>query len=88
MKKSIPTIREREGNEKIHSHNSGTGIRGFHSWERAGTRIAHPCPNTQPPFAKNLVHKANPIPQSSVWGLVKTIRLLFMHLTFVKKKTG
>ena len=31
MKKSIPEIREREGNEKIHSHNSGKGIRGFHS---------------------------------------------------------
>ena len=42
--KSIPEIREREGNEKIHSHNSGTGIRGFHSWEWTGTGIpAHPC---------------------------------------------
>ena len=29
---------------KIHSHNSGMGIRGFHSWEWTGTGIpAHPC---------------------------------------------
>ena len=33
MKKSIPKIQEREGNEKIHSHNSGKGIRGSHSWD-------------------------------------------------------
>ena len=26
MKKTIPEIREREENEKIHSHNSGIGI--------------------------------------------------------------
>ena len=39
----IPKIWEQEGNEKIHSHNSGTGIRGFHSWEWTGTGIpAHP----------------------------------------------
>ena len=51
LKKSIPTIREREGNEKnpfpqfgngkgmkkIHSHNSGMGIRGYHSQEFPGT---------------------------------------------------
>ena len=37
MKKNIPTIREREGNEKIHSHNSGTGIRGFNSRKWTGT---------------------------------------------------
>ena len=51
MKKSIPKIREREGNEKnpfpqfgngkgmkkIHSHNSGMGIRGYHSQEYPGT---------------------------------------------------
>ena len=58
MKKSIPTIREWEGNEKNsfphfgngkgmkknHSHNLGKGIRGFHSWEWTGTGIpAHPC---------------------------------------------
>ena len=44
MKKSIPKIREQEGNEKIHSHNSGMGIWGFHSWEWTGTGIpAHPC---------------------------------------------
>ena len=43
MKKPIPEIREREGNEKIHSQNSGKGIRGFHSWEWTGTGIlAHP----------------------------------------------
>ena len=43
MKKSIPKIWEREGNEKIHSRISGTGIRGFHSWEWMGTGIpAHP----------------------------------------------
>ena len=43
MKKNIPEIHEREGNEKIHSHNSGKGIRGFHSWEWTGTGIpAHP----------------------------------------------
>ena len=42
-KKNIPKIREREENEKIHSHNSGKGIRGFHSWEWTGTGIpAHP----------------------------------------------
>ena len=45
MKKNIPKIWEREGNEKIHSHNSGKGIRGFHSWEWTGTGIpAHPWP--------------------------------------------
>ena len=44
MKKNIPKIREREGNEKIHSQNSGKGIRGFHSWEWTVTGIpAHPC---------------------------------------------
>ena len=51
MKKSIPKIREREGNEKnlfqqfgnrkgmkkIHSQNSGMGIRGYHSQEFPGT---------------------------------------------------
>ena len=67
MDNSIPSIQEREGNEKktfpkfgngkgmkisnpkirerqkIHSHNSGMGIRGFHSWEWTGTGIpAHP----------------------------------------------
>ena len=31
MKKSIPKIREREGNEKIHSQNSGTG----REWKKA-----------------------------------------------------
>ena len=50
LKKSIPTIREREGNEKnpfpqfgngkgmknIHSHNSGMGISGYHSQEFLG----------------------------------------------------
>ena len=45
MKKNIPKIREREGNERIHSHNSGTGIKGFHSWEWTRTGIpAHPWP--------------------------------------------
>ena len=29
MKKSIPEIREREGNEKIHSHNSGRESEAF-----------------------------------------------------------
>ena len=44
MKKNIPEIREREGNEKIHSHNSGMGIRGSHSWEWTGKgNPAHPC---------------------------------------------
>ena len=43
-KTPIPKIREQEGNEKIHSHNSGKGIRPFHSWEWTGTGIpAHPC---------------------------------------------
>ena len=37
MKKSLPKIWEREGNEKIHSHNSGMGIRGYHSQEFPGT---------------------------------------------------
>ena len=51
MKKNIPEIREREGNEKIHSHNSGMGIRGFHSWEWRGTGIpAHPWFNSPPKF--------------------------------------
>ena len=48
-KKSIPEIRERkrEGNDKIHSHNSGTGIRGFHSRELTGTGIhTHPLVKT------------------------------------------
>ena len=37
-KKNIPRIWEPEGDEKKHSHDSGMGIRGFHSWEwkRAG----------------------------------------------------
>ena len=39
MNKSISEIREREGNEKIHSHNLGMGIRGFHSGQWTGTRI-------------------------------------------------
>ena len=44
MKKSISEVREPEGNEKINSHNSGMGIRGFHSWDWTGTGIpAHPC---------------------------------------------
>ena len=44
MKKTIPEIREWEGNEKIHSHNLGMGIRAFHSWEWTGAGIpAHPC---------------------------------------------
>ena len=44
MKKSIPKIREREGMKKIHSHNLGKGIRGFHSWEWTGKGApAHPC---------------------------------------------
>ena len=37
MKKSLPKIWEREGNEKIHSHNSGMGIRGYHSQKFPGT---------------------------------------------------
>ena len=27
------TVISKEGNEKIHSHNSGKGIRGSHSWD-------------------------------------------------------
>ena len=43
MKKNILKIREREGNEKIHTHNLESGIRGFYSWEWTGTGIpAHP----------------------------------------------
>ena len=37
MKKGIPEIREREGNEKKRSRNSGTGIRGYYSREWTGT---------------------------------------------------
>ena len=37
MKKGIPEIREREGNEKKRSQNSGTGIRGYYSREWTGT---------------------------------------------------
>ena len=32
-KKEIPEIRDWEGNEKIQSHISGTGIRGYNSQE-------------------------------------------------------
>ena len=40
---SIPKIQTREGYEKINSHNSGTGIRGFLFGEWMGTGIsAHP----------------------------------------------
>ena len=47
-KKSIPEILEREWREKIHSHNLGTGIRAFHSWEWTGTGVpAHPCTKWQ-----------------------------------------
>ena len=43
-KKNISDIRERKGNEKIHSHILRMGIRGFHSREWTGTGIlAHPC---------------------------------------------
>ena len=42
-KKSIPKIREREGNEKNPFPKFGKGIRGLHSWEWPGTGIpAHP----------------------------------------------
>ena len=39
LKKPIPEIREREGNEIIHFHISGVGIRGYHSqdWPGRGT---------------------------------------------------
>ena len=72
LKKSIPTIREREGNEKnpfpqfgngkgmkkIHSHNSGMGIRGFNSWEWTGTGIpAHPCNNKEEELAAKISKK-------------------------------
>ena len=33
-KKNIPTIREREGNEIIHPHNSGTGREGKNPFPR------------------------------------------------------
>ena len=47
-KKSIPEIREREGNEKIHSQSSGKGFKDLHSWEWPGTGIpAHPCQEGQ-----------------------------------------
>ena len=36
MKKGIPEIREREGNEKKHSQNSGTGIKSYYSREWTG----------------------------------------------------
>ena len=43
IEKPIPEIWEREGNEKIHSYNSRTGSRGFHSQEWTGMGIpAHP----------------------------------------------
>ena len=51
IKKSISEVWEPEGNEKIHSHNLGMEIRGFHSQEWTWTGIpAHPChcPNAQP----------------------------------------
>ena len=37
MEKNIPEIRKQKGNEKIHSHNLETRIRGFHSQEWMGT---------------------------------------------------
>ena len=50
MKKNTPKIREREENEKIHSHNLGKGFRGFHSWEWTETGIpAHPCSEVPQP---------------------------------------
>ena len=58
MKKNIPKIREREGNDKIHSHNSGMGIRGFNSWEWTGTGIrAHPCNNKEEELAAKISKK-------------------------------
>merc|ERR1712004_802024 len=68
-KKSIPKIREREGNEKnpfpkfgngkgmkkIQSQSSGKGIRGLHSWECPGTGIpAHPCSVRIPPLVSSV----------------------------------
>ena len=42
--KNISKIRVQEGNEKIHSHNLRTVIRGFHPREWTGTGIpVHPC---------------------------------------------
>ena len=53
MKKNIPEIWEREGNGKIHSQNSGKGIRGFHSWEWTGTGIpAHPLTDMHKQFLR------------------------------------
>ena len=37
MKKGIPEIREREGNEKKHSQNLGTGMKSYYSREWTGT---------------------------------------------------
>ena len=45
-KKAFPKFGNGKGMKKIHSHNSGNGIRGFHSWEWTGTGIpAHPWLN-------------------------------------------
>ena len=55
MKKSLPKIQEREGNEQNPSHNSGMGIRGYHSWECTGTGIpAHPYSLFSTERGKNL----------------------------------
>ena len=38
-KNPVPKFRSGKGTKKTYSHNSGTGIRGFHSWEWTGTGI-------------------------------------------------
>ena len=47
-KKTIPTIREREGNEKIHSHNSGTG----REWKKSIPTIREQEGNEKKAFPK------------------------------------
>ena len=67
IKKTFPKF----GNEKIHSHKSGKGIRGFHSWEWTGAGIpAHPCKESlqynprQKPGSTLVLLSKNPRPKN------------------------
>ena len=91
MKKSIPKIREREGNEKIDSHNSGMGIRGFHSREWMGTGIpAHPCSlqafGISP--ASKLLRPEHKVKSWRVGNLLSPSESILLFVFSVKKNDG
>ena len=67
MKKSLPKIWEREGNEKIHSHNSGMGIRGYHSQEYLGTGTGMTKKHNMPikKYLANMLHEKGFWPKHS-----------------------